>query len=81
MRKPLPEIQENIPELEEMLKAEKRIRQKQRIQMLYLLRSGQADTRIKASEMLAVNRATIGGLAADIRERRSFWSVKHEDQI
>ena len=60
MRKPLPEIQESIPELKEMLRTEKRNRQRQRLQMLYLFKSGQADTRIKAAEMLAVNRMTIG---------------------
>lgn len=60
MRKPLPKIQESDSELKEMLRTEKRMRQNQRIQMLYLLKSGQADTRMKAAEILAVNRATIG---------------------
>ena len=60
MRKKLPEIQENISELKDMLRTKKRTRQRQRLQMLYLLKSGQADTRMKAAEILAVNRATIG---------------------
>jgi len=60
MRKPLPEIQESESELKEMLRTEKRTRQRQRLQMLYLLKSGQANTRIAAAQMLVVNRATIG---------------------
>jgi len=43
-----------------MLRNEKRMRQRQRLQMLYLVKSGQVDTRIKAAEILSVNRATIG---------------------
>jgi len=60
MRRPLPEIQESISELKEMLRNEKRTRQRQRLQMLHLIKSGQADTRIKVAEILSVNRATIG---------------------
>lgn len=37
MRKPLPEIQESESELKEMLRTEKRTRQRQRLQMLYLV--------------------------------------------
>lgn len=60
MRKPLPEIQEKDSKLKEMLRTEKRTRQRQRLQMLYLFKSGQATNRIKAAQMLAVNRMTIG---------------------
>lgn len=60
MRKPLPEIQESESDLREMLRTEKRTRQRQRLQMLYLLKSGQATTRMKAAQMLAVNRMTVG---------------------
>jgi len=60
MRKPLPEIQESDSELREMLRTEKRTRQRQRLQMLYLIKSGQATTRKEAAQMLLVNRATIG---------------------
>lgn len=60
MRKSLPKIQESISELKEMLRTEKRMRQRQRLQMLHLFKSGQADTHIKAAGMLAVDRMTIG---------------------
>ena len=60
MRKPLPEIQESISELKEMLRTEKRARQRQRLQMLYLIKSGQATSRKAAAKMLAVNRMTTG---------------------
>ena len=60
MKRPLPKIQESVSELQDMLKTENRTRQRQRIQMLYLLRSKQANTRKQAAQMLAVNRMTIG---------------------
>jgi hypothetical protein len=60
MRRPLPEIQESVSELSEMLRTENRTRQRQRIQMLYLLKSGQATTRKQVAQMLSVHRMTIG---------------------
>ena len=60
MRKPIPKIQESVSELQDMLKSEKRTRQRQRIEMLYLLKIGKAKTRIEVAQILAVHRMTIG---------------------
>jgi transposase len=60
MGKPLPKIQENIDELERMLKTEKNKHKRDRIQALYLIKTEQAKTRIQIAKMLSVNRNTIG---------------------
>jgi len=60
MKKPLPKIQENIDELEQMLKTEKNKHKKDRIHALYLIKSEQAKTRIQIAKMLSVNRITVG---------------------
>jgi len=59
MKKGLPEIRESVSELKHLLKTEKKVRRKERIQMLYLFKTGQAKTRISAAQSLSVHRTTI----------------------
>ena len=56
MKKALPEIRESVSELRQLLRTEKKARKKERLQMLYLFRTGQAKTRISAAEILSVHR-------------------------
>ncbi len=60
MSKALPNIKEDISQLEQMLKTEKDARLKERILALYLIKTGQAKTRIALGKMLAKYRTTIG---------------------
>jgi len=60
MRKKIPEVTEEIIELKTLLKKEAKSWKKQRIQMLYLLKSKQVKTILELSAILAVNRNTIG---------------------
>lgn len=60
MNKSIPEIHESVEQLRERLRQESRARQKQRLQALYLLRSGQAKSRTQAGELLGVSRRTVG---------------------
>ena len=60
MNKALPEIHESVEELKERLRQETRARQKQRLQALYLLKSGQARSRTQVAELLGVSRRTVG---------------------
>ena len=59
MKRPIPEIQQSISELEQLLKAEKRTRRRERLQMLYLLKTGQAKSRRSVARMLSVHRTTV----------------------
>jgi hypothetical protein len=60
MRKNLPEIKESIAELRERLQAERQVRRRMRLQVLYLLKSQQAHSRQEVAGLLAVHRHTIG---------------------
>jgi transposase len=60
MKKPLTKISENISELEHWLKTEKDNRLRERIHMLYLIKSEKAKTRISIAQILSRNRNTIG---------------------
>jgi transposase len=60
MRKKIPEVAEEISELKTLLKKEGKSWKKQRIMMLYLLKSRQVKTILELSAILAVNRNTIG---------------------
>ena len=73
MRNPIPLIREAVPALKERLQHEHDGHKKPRLQMLYLLASGQAHTRQDVARLLGVHRNTIshwlavyatGGLAA-----------------
>jgi transposase len=60
MRKALPVIAEEADSLKQRLQHERDGRQKPRLQMLYLLASGQAQTRLEVAPLLGVHRQTIG---------------------
>lgn len=59
MYKKLPPIQESLATLKARLSTEPKARRKTRLQMLYLLKSGQAATREAVAQLLAVHRHTI----------------------
>jgi transposase len=60
MRKALPVIPEDVEYLKQRLQRTHEGRQKPRLQMLYLLASGQAQTRQEVAQLLGVHRNTIG---------------------
>ncbi|MBF0239001.1 MAG: helix-turn-helix domain-containing protein [SAR324 cluster bacterium] len=60
MKRKIPGIQESAEELKNILKNEKNSRKKQRVNMLYMLKSGQVKTMKEAGAILAVDRNTIG---------------------
>src|ERR671923_3002940 len=60
MRKALPVIAEEADLLKQRLQQERDGRKKPRLQMLYLLASGQAQTRLQVAQLLGVHRNTIG---------------------
>ena len=55
-----PSISESVTELKQCLQHEHHGRKKPRLQMLYLLASGQADTRQDLARLLGLSRNTIG---------------------
>jgi transposase len=59
MRKVIPVISEEATTLKERLQREQDGRKKPRLQMLYLLASGQAQTRRDVGQLLAIHRNTI----------------------
>lgn len=59
MRTPLPPVNEPLSLLQTRLQKEKRAPAKQRLHMLVLFKSGQANTRRAAADHLAVHRNTI----------------------
>ena len=73
MRNPIPPISEAVAALKERLQHEHNGHKKPRVQMLYLLASGQAHTHQDVARLLGVHRNTVshwfavyaaGGLAA-----------------
>ena len=82
MRNPVPTMREEVAALKERLQHEHDGHKKPRLQMLYLLASGQAQTRQDVARLLGVHRNTIGrwlaiyaagrpeGLAGDVYPRR-----------
>ncbi len=60
MRKALPVMAEDADILKQRLQHERDGRKKPRLQMLYLLASGQAQTRMEVAQLLGVHRNTIG---------------------
>jgi transposase len=60
MRKALPIIPEDVGNLKQRLQRAHDGRKRPRLQMLYLLASGQAQTRQDVAQLLAVHRNTIG---------------------
>ena len=82
MRTAIPPITEHADDLKHRLQREHDGHKKPRLQMLYLLASGQAQTRQEVAHLLGVHRNTIGrwlaiyaaggleALLADVRPRR-----------
>jgi putative transposase len=60
MRHVLPVIGEDAETLKQRLQHERNSRKKSRLQMLYLLASGQAQTRRDVAQLMGVHRNTIG---------------------
>lgn len=60
-------IWESEKELQEMMRKESEVHKRERIQMLYLLRSNQARNRKEVARLLGVNRETVGD-----------WLLKYE---
>jgi transposase len=60
MRKALPVIAQDTEILKQRLQRERDGRKKPRLQMLYVLASGQAQTRLEVAQLLGVHRNTIG---------------------
>ncbi len=60
MRKKLPQIDHSREELRQLLKAERDVQKRQRLQALYLLVSRQAKTRLAVAELLGVHRHSVG---------------------
>lgn len=60
MRNALPVITEHAESLKQHLQRERDRRKKSRLQMLYLLASGQAQTRQDVAQLLGVHRNTVG---------------------
>lgn len=78
MRKKIPQVTEELTDLKSLLKKENKSWIKQRLQMLYLLKSKQVTTILELSSILAVNRNTVGrwlalyekGQLSDLMEMR-----------
>ena len=60
MYRDIPPITESVAELKQQLQHEHHGRKKPRLQMLYLLASGQAQTRQDVARLLGVSRNTVG---------------------
>lgn len=60
MYQAMPPIQETVEELRVLMKAERRPKAHQRLHALYLVASGQAQSRSAVATLLGVNRDTIG---------------------
>ena len=60
MRHVLPVMTEHAESLKQRLQRERDSRKKSRLQMLYLLASGQAQTRQDVAQLLGVHRNTVG---------------------
>lgn len=60
MNKKVPEITESVEELNALMKESKNTTEKDRLRMLYLLKSGEAKTRKEVARLLGMCRETIG---------------------
>jgi transposase len=60
MKRKIPEVQEDFAYIKQRYQSEKHPRKKQRLFMLYLLKSQQAKTRQEVASLLALSRNTIG---------------------
>jgi transposase len=68
MRKPIPAIAETVDDLKLRLHQQRDVHKQQRLQMLYLLASGQAHQRQEVAALLGVHRNTVGRWLASYAE-------------
>lgn len=73
------EIKESLEELEKALKYATTVSSKERLQMLYLLKSGQVSSRLKLAELIGRDQATITRWLRKYKDggRGSLLEVKH----
>ena len=64
MNKKVPEITESVEDLKGLLRQAKKKHELQRLNALYLLKSGQAKNRIQVAASLGVNRTSVGNWLA-----------------
>jgi len=76
MKKSLPEIRESEFELMQLLRTEKETRREERLRMLYFFKTGQAETRKSAAQMLLVHRTTVSRWL-DAYERGGLGRLLH----
>ena len=68
MRRRIPPIHERVKGLKPLVKVEREVRKRQRLEMLYLLRTGQATMRQQVASLLERHRHSVGSwLSADER--------------
>ena len=76
MKKALPKIRESEFELNQLLRTEKETRREERLRMLYFFKTGQAETRKSAAQMLLVHRTTVSRWL-DAYERGGLGRLLH----
>jgi hypothetical protein len=81
MRTAVPPITEHEAELKQRLRHEQDSHKKLRLQMLYLLASGQAHDRQHVAHLLGVHRNTIGCWLALYAARRLHAKIRKERQV
>ena len=59
MKRKVPEITENVEDLKRLLRQAKKKHEVQRLNVLYLLKSGQAKTRLEVAGLLGVDRGSV----------------------
>ncbi len=60
MKRKVPEITESVQDLKSLLRQAKKKHEVQRLNVLYLLKSGQAKTRLEVAKLLGVDRGSVG---------------------
>ena len=75
------EIQESQDDLKALLKQQKTVSDRERVQLLYLLKSGQAKTLQQAAELLGRHRVTIQTWARHYRQGGLSKLLSHQPHI
>ena len=60
MKRKVPEITESVEKLKRLLRQAKKKHEVQRLNVLYLLKSGQAKNRLQVAKLLGVDRGSVG---------------------
>ena len=60
MKRKVPEITESVQDLKSLLRQAKKKHEVQRLNVLYLLKSGQAKNRLQVAKLLGVDRGSVG---------------------